>query len=274
MKQIEAFVDSIYQNVGGNRKEIKELKAEMKSHLLEAVHELKSEGKSEQEAINIAIERFGGEKEMRSIVTQLFKAQKTFAKWVLYLALAVLVLSTTVFGFIWSGEEKNANENSIVATKIFNILHNKKSITQEMKTEIQSLINGTDQVSKVQIYDVRNIDSNNNYTSVFDYVKKAKPDYQYEQTVWAPKWLQANFYPYGNGDSEWYVNMETRYIDNLMTIVLFSGITIYWTLFTIWAIVNSYHHKRLNISWIFVFGLFNVLGYILYYLSGKRAKAN
>ena len=93
MKQIEAFVDSVYQNVGGNKKEIKELKAEMKSHLLEAVHELKAEGKSEQEAINIAIERFGGEKEMRSVVGQLFKAQKTFAKWVLYVAVTFLFIS-------------------------------------------------------------------------------------------------------------------------------------------------------------------------------------
>ena len=68
MKQIEDFVDSVYHGVGGNEKEIQELKAEMKGHLLEAVHELKKEGKSEQEAINIAIERFGGEKEMRSVV--------------------------------------------------------------------------------------------------------------------------------------------------------------------------------------------------------------
>ena len=78
MKQIEAFVDSVYQNVGGNKKEIKELRAEMKSHLLEAVHELKSEGKSEEEAINRALLKdIGGEKEVRSVVGQSFKAQKT-----------------------------------------------------------------------------------------------------------------------------------------------------------------------------------------------------
>ena len=51
MKQIEAFVDSVYQKVGGNKKAIKELKAEMKSHLLEAVHELKSEGKSKKKRL-------------------------------------------------------------------------------------------------------------------------------------------------------------------------------------------------------------------------------
>lgn len=71
MKHIEIYVDSLYHDVGGNKKEIDELKVEMKSHLLEAVHELKSEGKSEQEAIELAIERFGGEQEMRSIVGQL-----------------------------------------------------------------------------------------------------------------------------------------------------------------------------------------------------------
>jgi len=37
MKQIEAYVDSVYHNVGGNNTEIQELKAEMKSHLMEAV---------------------------------------------------------------------------------------------------------------------------------------------------------------------------------------------------------------------------------------------
>ncbi|MEW5553480.1 permease prefix domain 1-containing protein [Peribacillus frigoritolerans] len=55
MKQIEVFVDKVYQGVGGNEKEIKDLKTEMKNHLLEAVYELKKEGKSEQEAIEILL---------------------------------------------------------------------------------------------------------------------------------------------------------------------------------------------------------------------------
>lgn len=41
MKQIEAFVNEVYQGVGGNEKEIKDLKTEMKNHLLEVAHELK-----------------------------------------------------------------------------------------------------------------------------------------------------------------------------------------------------------------------------------------
>lgn len=268
MKQIESYVDEVYHSVGGNKKEIEELKAEMKSHLIEAVHELKSEGKSEKEAINIAIERFGGEKEMRSVVGQLFKAQKVFAKWMLYLAIAVFLFTVTAFGLIWSIEEENVNENSIVVTDIFDVLKEKAAISKDMEEEIKSLVQATDQISKVEIYNVSDVANNN---LIFDYVRDAKPDYRYEQKVWNPTWFKADFYSYGNGDGkQWYVDMETRHISDLMAIILFSGIAIYLTLFTIWATINAYHHKRLNVGWILVFALFNVIGYLIYYISGKR----
>ena len=268
MRKIDAYVDSVYQNIGGNRKEIQELKAEMKSHLMEAVHELKAEGMHEQKAVELAIERFGGEQEMRSIVGQLFKAQRTFAKWVLYLALAVLLLTVSTFGYIWSFEEENANENSEIATQVAYVLENKSSMTDEMKMKINSLIETTDQIASVEIYDVSSVENTN---MVFDYVRDAKPDYRFEQDVWDPEWLQADFFPYGNGDGkQWYVQMDTRHIGDLMSIILFSGMAVYITLFTIWATINAYHHRRLNIGWIVVFALFNVLGYLFYYMLGKK----
>ncbi|MFJ5788857.1 permease prefix domain 1-containing protein [Lysinibacillus sp. NPDC093197] len=268
MKQIESYVDEVYRSAGGNKKEIEELKAEMKNHLIEAVHELKSEGKSEKEAINIAIERFGGEQELRSVVRQLFNAQKVFAKWMLYLAIGVFLFTVTAFGIIMFIEEENANENSTVATDIFSVLKGKAAISKDMEEEIKSLVQEADQISKVEIYNVSDVANNN---LIFDYVRDAKPDYRYEQKVWNPTWLKANFFPYGNGDGkQWYVDMETRHIGDLMAIILFSGIAIYLTLFTIWAIINAYHYKRLNVGWIFVFALFNVIGYLIYYISGKR----
>lgn len=267
MKQIEVYVDEVYEGVGGNKKEIDELKAEMKSHLLEAVHELRSEGKSEKEAIDLAITRFGGEQEMRSIVGQLFKAQRIFAKWILYLAAAVLVISLTAFGYIAGIEEENASENSVVASEIFKIINNEGPMTEEMKGEVAALINETDQISEVKIYNVWNVGVN----SVLSYVQKAEPDYQYQKSVWSPEWLQADFFPYGNGDGkQWYVEMETRHIGSLMGIILFSGMAVYATLFTIWATINAYHHKRLNVAWIIAFALFNVAGYLVYILIGKR----
>ena len=273
MKQIEVFVDSIYKNTKGNHEEIQELKAEMKNHLLEAVHELKAEGKTEKEAIELAIDRFGGEKELRSIIGQLFKTQQTFARWVLYLAFGFLVLFLSVFGWLWQREETQSNQISHVATDIAGILENKSSITPEMKADIEDSINSTNFISAVRIFNVNDIQRTDNYGgygNVFQYVEQAEPDYHYERTVWAPEWLSPAFYPYGNGDDQWYVGMEERSFGTIMSIVLFVGVAVYWTLFGIWAIINAYHHKRLNMFWGLGFILFNVAGYLVYYIVGRK----
>jgi hypothetical protein len=272
MKQIEAFVDSVYHGVGGNQKEIKELKAEMKSHLLEAVHELKLEGKAEQEAIDIAIERFGGEKEMRSIVAQLFQAQKTFAKWVLYCSVAFLLLSLSIFGFVWQYEEQHSHELSVIATQIADELKGKDEVSQEMKKEIARLVESTDFISEVSIYNSKNIRTEGKDWVLYN-TELMKPDYQYQRIAWTPVWLAADFFPYGNGDEQWYVEMQNRSFDSLAGYVLLGGVAIYWTLFTIWATINAYHHRRLNIGWIIVFALFNVFGYLVYFVFGNRVQS-
>ncbi|GAB7386257.1 hypothetical protein BSNK01_00920 [Bacillaceae bacterium] len=76
------------------------------------------------------------------------------------------------------------------------------------------------------------------------------------------------------GGSEWFVKMETKRLFAFIPFVFFVGVAVYTTLFTIWAIINAYHHKRLNIGWIIVFALFNAFGYLVYYLAGKRATTN
>lgn len=270
MKQIEAYVEEVYQGIGGSKKEINESKAEMKSHLLEAVHELKSEGKSEKEAISLAIERFGGEQEMRSIVSHLFKAQRIFAKSILYLAVAILILSITAVGLLSSFENENAMENSEVASTVLDTLKSQNSLTDSMEAEITALIDGTDQISEVKIYKIGDVDRK----SLLGYVEEATPEFQYNKSVWSPDWLLAKFYPYGIDDgNQWYVQLETRLIGSWMAIILYSGLAVYATLFTIWATINAYHRKRLNIAWIIVFAIFNVVGYLVYILVGKRKVA-
>lgn len=203
MRDIDVFIDSVYQNVGGNKKEIQELKAEMKGHLIEAVHELKAEGKTEQEAIEIAINRFGGEKVMRATVSQLFQAQKTFAKWVLYLAITFLVLSSTVFGLIKATDKKISKENSIVSTKTLKILGNKDVISEDMKNEIIKLVNSTNYISKVQIYNIQDVKKEaENFTSIFEYTGKVTPNYQHVKTTWTPKWVPSDYIYYGIGEDK------------------------------------------------------------------------
>lgn len=273
MKQVDLFVDTVYQNTKGNKKEILEMKAEMRTHLIEAVYDLKQEGIIEEEAVKIAISRFGEEKEIRTILGEMFKAQQVFAKWILYLSLVFLVLFLSVFGWLWHNAEEQSSQISNVATEIATVLENKTTITPEMIMAIENSIKNTDFITTVKIFDVRGVkegEKPGDYSNVFEYVEKATPDYKFNQAVWSPEWLKPAFYSYGNGDNQWYVSMEQRVFSKVMTIILFVGVTIYWTLFTIWATINAYHQKRLNIAWIIIFALSNIFGFLVYYLVGKR----
>ncbi|MCR8867388.1 PLD nuclease N-terminal domain-containing protein [Priestia megaterium] len=273
MKRIEKFVDSMYLNVEGDQQEINELKAEMTNHLLEAVHELKAQGKTEQQAITIAIKRFGEEKEIRAVIGQLFEIQKVFAKRVLYIAVVCLIVTMSSFYFLWEVEESTAQGISDTRSLISYELKDKDVITRDMKRKIEALVEDTNYVSGVTIYKSKNVISRAGENYVEYYWKSVQPDFQYQRTVWAPKWLGADFDTFENGDEQWVVSIDNRSFSRLEAVVLFVGMTIYWTLFTIWAIINAYHQKRLRIGWVFIFVFFNILGYLIYYFTGIQSRS-
>jgi hypothetical protein len=265
LKQIEVFVNSVYQNASGNRIEIRELKAEMKNHLLEAVHELKAEGKTEQEAIDIAIERFGGEIEMRSIVGQLFKAQKTFAKWVLYTSIAFLIICSTIFSVFMTFESNKVNLNIQYASQILDKLGDNKGVSVEVKEDIQAIVQNSEYIYAINIYDDKKL---------FSSTELIEPEYSYKKKPLSPDWLYVNFNGYGESNDTWHVNINTKHYEASAVGILLLGIIIYWTLFSIWAIINAYHKKRLNIGWIVIFVLFNALGYLVYHFVEKKMQSN
>lgn len=270
MKGIEKFVDSMYLNVEGDQQEINELKAEMTNHLLEAVHELKAQGRTEQQAVTIAIKRFGEEKEIRAVIGQLFDIQKVFAKRVLYIAIVCLIVTMSSFYFLWKVEESTAQGISDTRSLISYELKDKDIITRDMKRKIEALVEETNYISEVTIYKSENVISRSGENYVEYHWKSVQPDFQYQRTVWAPKWLGADFDTFENGDEQWVVSIGNRSFSRLEAVVLFVGMTIYWTLFTIWAIINAYHQKRLRIGWIFIFVFFNILGYLIYYFTGRQ----
>lgn len=235
MRQIDVFIDSVYQNFDGNKEDINDLKIEMKNHLLEAVHELKLEGKTETDAVKIAIERFGGEKEIRIVIGQLFDVQKRFASWLLYCALFFLVFSILIFGTIMSIEKYNQNERHKINNDISMILSDVNStISKEKQDKIKSLVQGTDQVSKVEIYNIKN------KTDI--YLNTEKPEFQYERKIWTPKTRFVDLNREGNGDDKWFIYITYRSIDNLAVLSLL-GIAFSIPLFLVWGIINAYHRR-------------------------------
>ena len=106
MKRIDKFVNSIYKDVVGDKQEIEDLRQEMRSHLLEAVEELKGKGKTEEEAIRIAIDNFGGKSQIVKGLSEFFKVQKKFTNFISMFALIFLVFGIITFVTSWLEAEQ------------------------------------------------------------------------------------------------------------------------------------------------------------------------
>lgn len=58
-------------------------------------------------------------------------------------------------------------------------------------------------------------------------------------------------------------------MDSITTGIFLLVFLVYWVLFAIWAIINSYHQRRLNFGWIIIFSVLNVVGYMMLRLVGE-----
>jgi hypothetical protein len=102
MNRIDKYLNSIYNNINESSIEIQELKQEMRSHLIETINELKSEGLSEDESINIAIDRFGDEYQISEQLIYVLNFQRVISKNILKAALVfsvicIIAISTSYF---------------------------------------------------------------------------------------------------------------------------------------------------------------------------------
>lgn len=97
MKEIDDYLRLIYKHLNATDEEIANSKYEMKNHLLESVRELQAEGKSEQESVRIAIERFGDPYEInRELPKVITISRHRFSGLLMIITGVVLVL---VIGF-------------------------------------------------------------------------------------------------------------------------------------------------------------------------------
>lgn len=268
MKQINNFVDSVYNHVHGNKKEIQELKEEMKSHLIDSVYELQKQGKSETEAIDIAIKRFGGKNELQQALFQIFHKQKTFAQWLLRIGITTLILGVISFVLIVIYSNWTTRENSNISSEIAELLEKETILDNKTQSIIEETLSHSPHITELNIYDLKEIDSG--YAEYWNVIERSTPTYHYEKTLSLPKWLLSEYGFAGNGDDTWCITYQYLIFDNLAWMILFISISIYGTLFTIWAIINAYHHHHLNKRWIIIFALFNVIGYAIYTLYYRQ----
>ncbi|WP_191556923.1 permease prefix domain 1-containing protein [Metabacillus idriensis] len=169
MKQIDKYVNSIYKNVSGNKQEIEDLMEEMRSHLIESVEELKAKGKSEEEAIRIAIENFGGKQNMIKGLSEFFKVQKKFLNYIGAIAVFAFVLGC-IFLISSIMDQKEFNEEAaqlnkvqeeqeVIMDDVFHVLEDSNDLTQaDEKNLIKAYEKYQDKLNLIAVFPVKGLE--------------------------------------------------------------------------------------------------------------------
>lgn len=254
MNRIEAFIHSVYAHVK-DVKEVDELKMEMKTHLLEAVEELKAEGKSEEEAVTIALERFGDEGMLQGKVAEYFRMPRMFSVNLLRTAIGFAVLGILIGCMFAFNEYRLLSQRIHVAESVLYALDADQELSEAGKTLIIEQAVKASQIVYLTIFQ-RDSDSS------------SKEAFKYQN----PKPFKSMMYlngmagtVYSNGKWSVDINYEHFYLAWINAIV--TCFVVYWVLFAIWAMIQAYKHHRLHALWMVAFSLFNVPAYLAYRAS-------
>ncbi|NFD78938.1 MFS transporter [Clostridium botulinum] len=288
MKRVDKYIDLIYKNVEGNKEEINIMKQEMKSHIVQSVIELQQEGKSEEESINIAINRFGEVNQIKDELREIYSFHKRFSKNILIVALVVLFIGT-----------------ASLITKSFG-----NKLTEMTMDSVSNAIRQSDEIPKDKIrklfeknkrilkYDNKNL----KYIAVFKYPKDYKLEldrdiekleeakYTYPSMEDLNKELKRIGYIANAGEQGGLISDKNNnkysirigyiapnsqwVINNLPNIFIIGCFVTYWILFGVWATVKAYRTNGYNLAWSISFFIFNIFAYILFKLKNGRKVAN
>jgi flagellar motor switch protein FliG len=226
MKRINDFVNSIYKDFDGQEKEIQELKQEMVSHLKDTVNDLRSNGKSEDEAVDIALKRFGDENLIANGLFGLYKAQRRISKKIFQFSLLFLVFGLiAVFGLITADYFENKNIEAL-KNQIFEVTDDQSSLPAIKKEKIQLIINEAN--GEVSYLALKN---NNENAQEFIYGSERNGEILKDaSTGWEIQYQLEEKYPYS-------------LLFNLANTLL----TIFVVLFVIKVAIDIYHKRNIKL---------------------------
>ena len=103
MERVDKYINSIYRNLKVDSSELNDLKSEMRSHLVEAIKEIKEEGYSEDESITIALERFGDKFNLEGELTEVFNIKEDNTITLILLSLIYIPIAYSIAYFTGPG---------------------------------------------------------------------------------------------------------------------------------------------------------------------------
>ncbi|MDR3602320.1 MAG: permease prefix domain 1-containing protein [Desulfosporosinus sp.] len=272
MNKIEKYINFICKNSRGSKKEIEDLKQEMRSHLTQTVQELMADGKNEQESVELAISRFGEKNQIQDELANVFRIQKKFGNIMLAVALIFFVAGVSfliAFRVTENNLLKRGNDLSFQTQMITRAAktNDLKLLDQTIKKIfVETNKNQIAYVTLVQLpndFDIENPPGPSNTLPMY----AGKIEYQYPENIKKVNNSGGELFISGNEKKYFEIGMKQYSNSNQYAIFQPIGvgfIMIYWVLFGIWATINAYHTKRLNVAWGIIFFVLNAVGYLLH----------
>jgi len=250
---INEYVDRLYCSADPDLPETKELKDETRQHLEETVAELIFDGYSEQAAMKMAINRFGGEEQSEALIHELQLVQKLFAKRILLAGIIVMIVSL-LFG-----------SGGFVIRSMSDVME--RSVPYKLGEEWQT----TDSAPlKTVVEQELSVTGARIYSTSTDGERMAL-EQSYEQHV------PSTFRPFISSlasespDGNW--NVELDMIDTVVIGLALAllGLTAAHVLFAIWIIIQRHRTDRLSRTTTVLSIVIPALSILLYYLTKKRS---
>lgn len=243
MQEVNKYVNDIYKKANPNNPETLELKKETEIHLIDSVKELMAEGYSRKEAFLIATERFGGVEQSNQIISLMELQEKSFAKKLLNIGVFGILIATICL--IVAMQMGSVNDQKF-ADLGYSVLESPNKMT-ELKNEESLFILGASYHSDADGTKSLNVIKNN----------------------WIPHWMKSDLV-YSSSDS--FVKIQTIDV-RVIGILLFAiGLSIYYTLFTIWGCIQLHNENKLTPKWVLSLTTLNILGYSLFLIKKHMAE--
>jgi hypothetical protein len=250
MRVINDYVDKLYKHANPKDPETIELKEETRLHLNESVTELMMEGYTENEAFQIAVERFGGLEQAEKIISLMEIRQRTFANWLLKVGISILLFASLGFGsFLYLGNFHDAHFADIG-------YHLGENVSVMEANEIDLLLKEEPLISKASIH-----------STEFRGINTDKADFTFEKSLRIPELFKREIV---YGTDQFFVSLEVIDVRTIGFLLFLIGSTIYYVLSTVWGLIQLYHADHLKFIWIASLVILNVLGYLLFWLRSRR----
>lgn len=287
LEKVNKYIDKVTYKLDKNTEDLADFIEEMKSNIISSIQDLIKKGHSEEDALNIAIDRFGNIETIQNELNHFYKTKTVIGKSLLIMAIIALVIGTTFFAcaLYYDKHIQSVYYKTLLTPLTDKVGTKEKPITIQMEDTLKSIVDNNSFIEAGALY-ITNADAPMGdiyrYGAPAPYIKHKDFKFNYlypsndktEQNSYFSedkKGLLFNHYTDNNigflafngENSVIQAVYKIKGISNIFYQMCGTLILIYWIFFTIWAGMNMMYGGK-NKLWIVFVAFSNIFGYILY----------